>query len=120
MSLAAGRLRHSVLIEKKVTTRDEATGAPVTSWQPFLTDGAGQPMNVRAEVVPLSAKEFVAAQAVQSQITTRITIRYRPGLLASMRITFRGQIYNIAGALPDNLSGLEYITLPCSEGVNDG
>lgn len=37
-----------------------------------------------------------------------------------MRITHRGKVYNIAGVLPDNMSGLEYITLPVSEGVNDG
>lgn len=113
MSIAAGRLRHRVTIEQKVITRDPDTGAPITTWQPFATD-------IAAEVVPLSAKEFIAAQAMQSQVSARITLRYRPGLLAAMRITFRGQVYNIAGVLPDNVSGLEYITLPVSQGTNDG
>jgi hypothetical protein len=31
-----------------------------------------------------------------------------------------GKVYNIAGVLPDNVSGQEYITLPVSEGVNAG
>lgn len=62
----------------------------------------------------------MAAQAVQSEISARITIRYRAGLLPTMRIVFRGQVYNIAGALPDAVSGLEYITIPCSNGANAG
>ena len=37
-----------------------------------------------------------------------------------MRILHRGQVYNIAGLLPDRVSGLEYITIPVSAGVNDG
>lgn len=116
MTLAAGRLRHRVTIEQKVTARDPNTGAPITSWLPWAE-------NIAAEVVPLSVKEFMAAQATQSAVSARITIRYRPGLLATMRITHRGQVYNIAGALPDNASGLEYITLPVSTdlgGTGDG
>ena len=107
MSLAAGRLRHRVTIEQQVTTRDPNTGASLKSWLAFAE-------NIAAEVAPLSAREFLAAQATQSQVSARITIRYRPGLLATMRIVHRGQVYNIAGVLPDNVSGLEYITLPVS------
>lgn len=112
MSIAAGRLRHSIQIEQKVTTRDPDTGAPITAWETFAT--------VWAEVAPLSAKEFIAAQATQSEVSARITIRYRTGLDATMRILFRGQVYNIAGVLPDAVSGLEYVTLPVSVGVSDG
>lgn len=113
MSLAAGRLRHRITIEQKVTTQDPDTGAPITAWESWADD-------VPAEVVPLSAREFLAAQAVQSEVSARITIRYRAGLLATMRIIHRGQVYNIAGVLPDNVSGLEYLTLPVSQGVNAG
>lgn len=112
MSLDAGRLRHRVVIEQKTTTRDPDTGAPITAWVTFAT--------VWAEVAPLSAKEFIAAQAMQSEVSARITIRYLPGLLAAMRVLFRGQVYNIAGVLPDNVSGLEYITLPVVQGTNNG
>ena len=47
-------------------------------------------------------------------------MRYRAGLLPSMRLVHRGEIFNIAGLLPDKASGLEYITIPVSAGVNDG
>ena len=49
-----------------------------------------------------------------------MVIRYRTGILPTMRILFRGKAYNIAGALPDKDSGLEYLTIPVSEGVNAG
>lgn len=112
MTIAAGKLRHRITIEAKVTGRDPGTGAPITTWQTWA--------DMWAEVAPLSAREFIAAQAGQSEVTARITIRYRQGLLATMRIVHRGQIYNIAGMLPDNVSGLEYITIPCGQGVNNG
>ena len=31
-----------------------------------------------------------------------------------------GRVYNIAGIVEDNCSGREWITLPVSQGVNDG
>jgi len=45
---------------------------------------------------------------------------FRDCLLPSMRLIHRGEICNIASLLPDKASGLEYITLPVSAGVNDG
>ncbi|HEM0058926.1 TPA: head-tail adaptor protein, partial [Escherichia coli] len=36
------------------------------------------------------------------------------------RVLFRGKLYSIEGILPDPDSGLEYLTLACSEGVKDG
>lgn len=111
MSLSAGRLRHRITIEAKVTTKD-ANGSAITAWQPWAS--------VWAEVAPLSAREFIGAHAMQSEVSARITIRYRPGMLATMRLIHRGQVYSIAGVLPDNVSGLEYITLPVSVGANNG
>lgn len=110
--IAAGRLRHRVLIQNPVESQDPRSGAPIRTWADLAT--------VFAEVVPSSVREFVAAQAIDSEVTTRITIRHRAGVTAKSRIIHRGQIYNVHGVLADPLSGLEYMTLPCSEGVNDG
>lgn len=110
--MQAGRLRHRVKIQKPVNIQDPVTGVITPSWQDTVS--------VWAEVYPLSAREFVAAQAGQAEISARITIRYRPDLTAKHRIIFRGKVYNIEGVLPDPVSGLEYFTLPCSQGVNDG
>ena len=111
MSLAAGDLRHRVLIQQQVTTRDD-DGVQTTNWVDVAT--------VWASVEPLSAREFIQSGQDQAAVTARITIRYRAGLQPSMRLVHRDQIYNIAGLLPDKVSGLEYITIPVSAGVNDG
>ncbi len=92
--------------------QNSETGAVNKTWLDVAT--------VWAEVSPLSAREFIAAQASQGEITTRITIRFRTGITRKHRILFRGGIYNIEGVLPDPDSGREYLTLPCSEGLNDG
>ncbi|MCU5775228.1 phage head closure protein [Winslowiella arboricola] len=110
--MQAGKLRHRITLQEKVSFQNPDTGAVTPQWQDIA--------KVWAEVVALSAREFIAAQASQSEITTRITIRYRAGLTSKHRILFRGQIFNIEGVLPDAVSGREYLTLPCSEGVNDG
>lgn len=109
--VAAGKLRHRVRIERQATVLD-SFGQQSTGWTLVAT--------VWAAVEPLSAREFAAASQAQSELSARITIRYRADLLASDRIVFRGKTYNIAGVLPDAESGLEHITLPVSEGVNAG
>lgn len=110
--MQAGKLRHRIKLQHKVNVQNQSTGAITSEWHDLAT--------VWADVVALSAREFIAAQATQGEITTRITIRYRAGLTNANRIVFRDRIYNIEGVLPDAVSGSEYLTLPCSEGINDG
>lgn len=110
--MRAGRLRHKVDIEYVSETQNATTGEIVQSWKPFC--------HVWAAIEPMSVREFVAAQAVQSQITTMIIIRYKAGVTAKMRIYHGETIYNIEGVLPDKKTGREYLTLACSTGANDG
>ena len=110
--MQAGKLRHQVTIQEPVTDQNLDTGSVNNTWRDIAT--------VWAEVSPLSSSEFIAAQASQGEITTRITIRFRTGISRKHRILFREEIYNIEGVLPDPKSGIEYLTLPCSKGLNDG
>lgn len=110
MPIQSGRLRHRVKIQSPSETQNPVTGEVVLGWADVAT--------VWAEVAPLSAREFVAAQSIQSEISTRITIRHRDGLSPDMRILHKGKVYNPHGFLSDADSGLEYITIPCSEGVS--
>lgn len=110
--MRAGALRHRVRIERPDLAQDPSTGEMVPGWVLVAT--------VWASVEPLSTREFIAAQATQSEITARVVMRYRAGITAGMRLAHRGQLYNIHGVLPDPKSGRQYITLPVSEGVNDG
>lgn len=111
MPLDAGRLRHRVRIEQPVETQDSVSGSIEIEWQEVVTVWAG--------IEPVSAKEFVAAQSETSKINTRIFIRYRPDVSANMRIYHlsKDKYYNIEGVLADKESGVEYVTLVCSEGV---
>lgn len=113
MALAAGRLRHRVDIQQRAEAQDPDTGDIVYDWTPFAA-------SVPAAIEPLSARELVAAAAVQSKVTTRILIRGRAGITAKMRIIHKSAVYNIEGDIPDADSGLEYLTLPCSRGANLG
>lgn len=111
MPIDAGILRHRLAFDALIRYIDTA-GDTVEDWvQQFETWGA---------VEPLSAREFTASQSLQSQVVARITVRYRSDITPDMRIRHRGAIYNIAGQLADKDSGLEYLTLPVSAGVNEG
>lgn len=113
MALRAGQLRHRIEIQAPVHAQDPSTGADSVSW--VTVPGCE---SVPAAIHPLSGREFMAAQAQQSQIVARMVIRARDGLNASMRALHRGKYYQFAGPpLPDMDSGLEYLTIPVNEGV---
>lgn len=116
--MQAGKLRHRVVPQKFISLQDPQTGEIVKDWVNLVQSTADN--GIWAEVYPLSAREFISAQATQNEITTRITIRRRDDITAKCRILYRGKIYNVEGVLPDPVSGLEYLTLPCSDGVSDG
>lgn len=109
----AGRLRHRVNIESPVDTQDATTGEIVRTWTALHS-------KVPARIEHLSVREFLQSKADQSEIAARITIRYRAGLTADMRILHGSTVYNPAGFLADNKSGQEYLTIPCSQGINEG
>lgn len=105
------RLRHRIDIEALFEARD-ADGGVIETWANFAA-------NVPAEIVPLSGREFVAAQSTQAGVTTRMTIREIPGVLPAMRVLHGALKYNIRAVLPDPTLG-RHITLMCEEGVNNG
>lgn len=79
--MRAGLLRHKVTIQRAVDVQT-GSGAVETVYENWLVD-------VWAEVLPLSPRELIAARAVQSEITAKVRIRYRPGLDARMRVYHR-------------------------------
>jgi SPP1 family predicted phage head-tail adaptor len=113
VSLSAGKLRHRIAIQEFVSIQD-SNGDMTEAWETV----AGM-SSVPAAIEPLSAREFIQSATEQMQSMARITIRYR-ALPAKFRILHKSKIYNPAGVLADKDSGLEYLTLPCSEGVNNG
>jgi SPP1 family predicted phage head-tail adaptor len=111
--MQAGRLRYRVTIDRRVDAQD-ADGDTVTTWVPL----AGIPVEgLPAEIVPLSARELLAAGATQSEEIDRITIRWTAGITDGITTAMRvrrlddGRLYNIRGAPADNRSGREWITI---------
>lgn len=109
MSLSAGKLRHVVSIERQLEVVD-SNGERTHIWVPVFG-------RVYASIEPLSARELIAAQAEYAGVTARITIRYRTGIDHAMRIVHKGTLYNIEGLIPDNISGVEWLTIPVSTGI---
>lgn len=104
--IRAGQLRQRITLQKPETTVS-GYGERSVTWTDVDT--------VWADFVPLSVREFIASSQTQSQLSARVVIRFRDDVDASMRLVFRGKVYNIAGVLPDPFSGREYLTLPVSE-----
>ncbi len=90
--MRAGRLRHSITIQRLTAARDEF-GAPVESWQDVAP--------LRAGVEPLTGREFFAAQQVNSEVSVRIVVRFRSGILSEMRAVHGADIYDILAVIPD-------------------
>lgn len=111
MTMQAGKLRHRIALQRPALTQDPQTGEMVKHWH--TVD------NVWAEVVPLSAREFLAARATQSETVARVVVRYRADVDSRMRLIHRGEVYAIDGVLADKGSGIQYLTLMVSKGVQD-
>jgi SPP1 family predicted phage head-tail adaptor len=111
MNTLGPRLKQRITLQDQTNEKD-SDGNDSTVWTPWLVD---EP----AEVLYLSGREFIAAQSAQSQITGRATIRWRPGVTASMRFLFDGGIFNIVSVLPDS-SSRRWLTLMFEAGVDSG
>lgn len=102
-----GALRHYITIEQKTVTRD-AYGAETVTWATFAQSWAG--------IRPLNGRELIAAQAVQSEITGKIIIRYIAGVVPAMRIAYDGKYYDIQAVIDAGLQHRE-LQLMVSEGL---
>lgn len=110
MAQASGKLNHKVALQALIDgTQDPVTGEIPRTWVTIA--------NPWAEIVPMSVRDFLAAQSEQSEVRGRMVIRYRANIDATMRIVYRGMSYDILGIQNDPVSGLEYMTLLTSAGV---
>lgn len=110
--LNPGDLRHRLVIEDMRPIIDSHGEHIGTEWVEVA--------KVWGKVEPLSARELIEAQSMQSEVRARVTMRQNAVFSATCRIRHRGLIYNIAGIVPDPNSGLEWITVPVTQGVNEG
>lgn len=123
--MRAGRLRTWLTFEKRAIDIDsdgnpgqiDDVGNRIERWEDAFAAGTRMP----ADVVAVSGRELMAAAAVQSRVSHRITVRFRPGFDAGMRARDPdGVIYNLEAIIPDKESGRSSITFLASTGVNEG
>lgn len=84
-----GRADRRIKIERRVETKD-GMGQVIEDYTPIT-----RAPEMWATVLGLSGRELFAAQQVNSEITTRFTIRFRDDLDTKMRIVYDGQHYDI-------------------------
>jgi SPP1 family predicted phage head-tail adaptor len=108
--LASGRLRHRVTIEEQIQSVD-SSGFPVQDWEPIGS--------FWASVEPMSVRDLLASQQVQSEVRGRMVMRYNSRVIPSMRVVHKNTIYNILGVQPDPDSGVEWMTLSVSAGLQE-
>ncbi len=104
--MRAGDLRNRVKIQSKSVTRN-TFGEEVVSWVDVAT--------VWAAIEPLSGREFLAAQAVNAELTVRIRIRYRTGIDSSMRVLFGTRVFEIISPPINPVSDKRELHLMCKE-----
>lgn len=110
-----GTLRRRVTFQTRSNAVD-SFGQQITTWSDAFTTWAS--------IEPLSAREMFAAQAVHSEISHRITVRYRlefanPTAVAAVRAVSDGRIFNIHGAI-DTDGRRRWLELSVTEGANNG
>lgn len=100
----SGDLNREILLQSPNAGQDQF-GQPVTTWTDFAT--------VRAAINDASGRQFASAQAEQNAVYTAITIRYLPGVTASMRVVHGTDVYDIEAVLGQDRVAL---TLMCVRG----
>lgn len=101
--MQSGKLDQRVIIERRTIEQDELGGI-IETWGPLAT--------VWAAVEPLNGREYFAANAVQSETTTRIRLRYLADLNVVDRINHEGTLYDI-NSIINPRSGDAELVLMC-------
>lgn len=77
--IPAGDFDERVTLQAATLSKD-AVGGPVETWADTVT--------VWARVRPLTARQVAQAQQVSADVRKAVTIRYRTGITAAMRVKF--------------------------------
>lgn len=84
--MRAGELDRTIIIQSATETRD-AYGAVTYTWGTFV--------EVWAKKKDLRGDEYFSAQQVNAQVDCIFTIRWFPGVLETMRISYDGKLWDI-------------------------
>ena len=105
-----GKLRHRITLQEYREILDQY-GTPIDQgWQDVAT--------VWASVEPIQGREYIQLQNTQSGLTTRIRIRYRPGITPAMRVLYGTRVFDIQSVIDFEERHIE-LQLMCIERVGD-
>ena len=104
--MRAGRLRHRITIQQPTAGSANAYGETTDTWTTFA--------EVRAAIIPQTAREFVAAQQVRGTMTHLLEIRALSGITNQMRVKFGTRYLHIDGVIEIDERGRE-MRLACVE-----
>jgi SPP1 family predicted phage head-tail adaptor len=82
----SSRLRQRLTLQQEVQTPDTA-GGYTRGWQDVA--------DLWAEIIPITGREKLFADQLQSQISHKIVLRYRAGVSAGQRLMFETRAFNI-------------------------
>jgi SPP1 family predicted phage head-tail adaptor len=109
MTAIAYTLNKRVTLQQLSAARD-AAGQPLPdAWVDVVTVWAG--------IRDLLGKQYVAAQATQNPVTSEITIRFREGVTAAMRVVHGADIYDVQDVQGQDRRTLKLMAI---RGINNG
>jgi SPP1 family predicted phage head-tail adaptor len=79
-TIRAGKLRHRISIVTQTLVQDSFGGTSILDTELFVS--------ARASIEALTGKELITAQQKVSEVTHRVTIRFRRGILAKMNVQY--------------------------------
>ncbi|MGA9851845.1 MAG: phage head closure protein [Gammaproteobacteria bacterium] len=103
----SGEMKRWITVQQTASSQN-ARGEEIPTWTTFAC--------VWAKIVPLSGREFLAAQQVEATLTHTITIRYLAGLDPTMRIVYNGRYFDINQVININEEDRQ-MSLLCTERV---
>lgn len=111
----AGKLKRLVSIQQKSTTGDSFGGVQFT-WSEIK--------KVYADIEALTGRELLAAEALASEVSHKITVRYDaifvdPKLAAGYRVVYQSRIFDLAAVMNAD-EGDRVIVLLAQEGLTQG
>lgn len=108
--LAAGEMTERITLQQRAQTQNEY-GENVAAWTDVAT--------VYAKAAPIRGREYFAMAQTQATTDVRFTIRYRAGVLPTMRVVWRGEPYDIQDVIVP-FGKRESIELMAVKGLRDG
>lgn len=104
-----GELRHRVSIEQKTRgASDDSGGAVSETWSTLCT--------VWAKLDPKAGREMITADQMVHRVSHVVTLRYRSGITAAMRVSYQGRKLAILGIRELSENG-RWLELQCEEGA---